>query len=69
MEEVDKSVPIENGEAPTTLIDGRAGGEEKESVQQSRCSRWMLRHRLGWLARLPGEWPRTFALIFGVVSL
>mmetsp|Transcript_2383 Transcript_2383/g.4324 ORF Transcript_2383/g.4324 Transcript_2383/m.4324 type:complete len:461 (+) Transcript_2383:100-1482(+) len=40
---------------------------EDEQEHQGRCSRWMYHHRLGWLARLPGHWPRTFALIFGVI--
>jgi len=36
-------------------------------TKHDRCYSWMLRNRLGWLARLPGKWPRTFAIIFGVV--
>ena len=43
------------------------GEDEQEVFTQGRCSRWMNHHRLGWLARLPGNWPRTFALIFGVI--
>jgi len=32
-----------------------------------RCYTWMSSHHLGWFVRIPGEWPRTIGLIFGVV--
>lgn len=41
--------------------------KEEEEEQHTKCFTWMVHHRLGWLARLPGKWPRTFALILGVV--
>lgn len=49
--------------------------EEKQADVTASSSRshgrgytWMKNHNLGWLARIPSEWPRTIGLIFGVVS-
>lgn len=68
----DTSAPTETGKAPedeVQMIDEVAEDQDDASdAKQNRAARWMGRHRLGWLYRLPREWPRTIALIFGVVS-
>jgi hypothetical protein len=52
------------------MIDKVAENQDDASdTRLSRRARWMLSHRLGWLYQLPGDWPRTIALIFGVVRL
>lgn len=73
--EMDTNKATDNEEAPpneVAAIDGGAQQDENDADDGKRqggyCGRWMLSHRLGWLYRLPGQWPRTFALIFGVVS-
>jgi hypothetical protein len=71
---IDEDVEDQNDEsnmAPADeeqMIDKVAENQDDASdTRLSRRARWMLSHRLGWLYRLPGEWPRTIALIFGVV--
>jgi len=55
----------EGGQAATDESDKN---KSESSVTHGRCYRWMTRHGLGCLARLPGKWPRMCALVFGVVS-
>jgi hypothetical protein len=50
--------------------------EEKQAVDATasnrnhgRCFAWMTHHHLGWLARVPEQWPRSCSLVFGVVRL
>lgn len=73
---IDEDVEDQNDESNTTpadeeqMIDEVAENQDDASdTRLSRRAQWMLSHRLGWLYRLPGEWPRTIALIFGVVRL
>lgn len=78
MSEIDINAATDNEEAPpneaAASIDQGATANKidadgaKLQGRGGRCGRWMLSHKLGWLYRLPGQWPRIFALIFGVVS-
>lgn len=58
-------------EAPTKMSGAttaiQAGDEASKRNSHDQCFTWMIRHHLGWVVRIPGQWPRSCSLIFGVV--
>ena len=62
----------EEPEAPTEAAaksNNEMEAADSDTNRGGRCSQWMSNHRLGWVVHLPGKWPRTFSLVFGVVGL